>query len=196
MDIAIGRGKIVDATGQESSETDLIVYCPRLVAPLLYAPTEGLFPVEACFFAIEVKTVLTATEIKDSLAKARQLRKLRLSSGKTAPPVAQAVWFLLFAFSSDLVEDGKGELHRYRELDEHADTDPLVCGLCVAGRGQWIFSRVQSPPQWFTGERRVEHDEILDFVGGVVHSLPDNIAARGSPSLGKYLLEDKPYVKG
>lgn len=189
-DVTVGTGKIVDADGRQSAQTDVVIYSPRLLPALLYAPEEGLFPVEACFFAIEVKTTVSAAEVRSSIEKIRRLRELQLSSGNTGGGVPMAVTTLLFAYDTDLAVEGTTELERYRSLDPDADTAPLIEGICVVGRGYWIFSR-PGGSHWFQAKSTVEHDEVIDFLGGVVNSLPEKMAARGLPSLGNYLLEDK-----
>lgn len=189
-DVDVGTGKIVDATGRQSAETDVIIYSPRLLPPLLYAPDEGLFPVEACLFAVEVKSKATSNEVTDAISKSRRLQELSLSSGKALAAVSLAVTSLFFAYGSDLAKDGKTELERYRALDMEADSDPAIQGICVAGRGYWIYSR-GGAGCWMTSDARGEHEEVIDFLGGIVNSLPEKMSKRGLPSLGHYLLENK-----
>src|SRR4051794_20149462 len=52
-DFRIGSGKITDAQGLLSSQTDLIIYNPRLLPPVLFKQNgrEGTFPIEACFYS-------------------------------------------------------------------------------------------------------------------------------------------------
>jgi hypothetical protein len=47
----IGTGKITDAEGRQSDQTDLVVYNPSLLPPVLlrHNGPDGVFPVEACF---------------------------------------------------------------------------------------------------------------------------------------------------
>src|SRR3954453_411923 len=65
-DYVISSGKITDSRGTLSLQTDLIIHNPRLLPPILYKHDgrEGTFPCEACFYAIEVKSTLTAGEVQ------------------------------------------------------------------------------------------------------------------------------------
>jgi hypothetical protein len=72
----IGTGKIVDSNGVQSAETDVIVYSKSVLPPILYSPRDGVFPAEACFLALEVKSRLNATELDDTIGKAKQLREI------------------------------------------------------------------------------------------------------------------------
>src|SRR4051812_40318808 len=53
--IAVGTGKIVDHVGNASGEIDIVVYDRSVMPPLLYGQgsTLGVFPVEACLYAIQ-----------------------------------------------------------------------------------------------------------------------------------------------
>lgn len=68
-DIGIGSGKVVDANGSTSAETDVILYSKSLLPPILYNDTVGHFPVESVLFTIEVKSKITSQELRDALKK-------------------------------------------------------------------------------------------------------------------------------
>lgn len=78
-----GSGKIVDHTGFQSQETDVIIYSRGIHPPILYSDRTdlGLFPAETCIYAIEIKSKVTAAEIQDAMGKARTLRELKYASG-------------------------------------------------------------------------------------------------------------------
>ena len=122
--IDIGSGKIVDSAGNLSAETDIVIYSRSTLPPFIYGHSTGLFPIESCIYAIEVKSTLTATEIRTSIDKIKKLRQLRylysfypLNFVQPFGPACSCVIPVLFAFSTDLSEDGKSEIERYRELD-------------------------------------------------------------------------------
>jgi hypothetical protein len=74
----IGSGKIVDSEGSLSAETDLVIYSRSTLPPYAYGHSIGVFPVESCIYAIEVKSTLTASEVRGSIEKAQILRRLVL----------------------------------------------------------------------------------------------------------------------
>ena len=46
----IGTGKLVDANGTQSAETDIIVYSKSVLPPILYSSRDGIFPGGGLFF--------------------------------------------------------------------------------------------------------------------------------------------------
>ena len=93
----------------------------------------GLFPVEAALAAIEIKRTLTAPELQDADQKARRIRAIPFSAG--AEP--WVVLPILFAFASDLWEDGKDEVARISQ--QCGNDGGGLMQICVVGRGHWCF---------------------------------------------------------
>lgn len=199
--VNIGTGKIIDHKGFQSQETDVILYSKDIHPSLLYSSrtTDGLFPAEASLYAIEVKSKVTSTEIRDAIGKARTLRELEYTSGiydalgrsiqHPLTPVIPA----FFAFDSDLTEGGMSEIDRYVGLDSDAELNPLIRAICIVGRGYWYFHSNGffdgvSLGRWWYWEPTAEHDEIIGFLSGVLNTIPDSIASRGRPRFGKYML--------
>jgi hypothetical protein len=103
----------------------------------------GVFPLESVLVTIEVKSSVTAADLKNTDAAARELSRFRY-----APPVQTGFWDdsheiegvvpYLLAFDSDLQPGGLSACQRY---DQNRDESmaPGVRGLCVAGRGFWFW---------------------------------------------------------
>lgn len=187
-------GKIVDAAGHQSSQTDVILFAPQVLPGILYRGVEGIFPVEACAYSIEVKSRSTATEIRDAIEKARRLRALQYCAGhfdKDGNAVSQPFTPVIpayFAFDSDLTREGKSEFQRYMESDPNWHDDPVVRALCVARRGYWWFDGWE----WRHLPASDDGDEVVAFLAGVINTVPKAIASRGRPPLGHYLIGDRP----
>lgn len=77
-------GKIIDATGHATSETDVVVYNKRSVPSFLFDERTGMFPAEATLYAIEVKSRLTSPEVRDAIGKAETIKK--------TPPLSAKKW--------------------------------------------------------------------------------------------------------
>ena len=93
----------------------------------------------------------------------------------------------LFAFASDLTNGGKSELERYQELDhDPPQNTPSMTVLCILGKGYWYWREFNK--QWEFRQPSPEHDEVIDFLSGVINTIPKVIASRGSPRLGRYLM--------
>jgi len=190
-DFDIGTGKIVDSHGEQSREVDLILYSKFILSPIMYSEREGVFPAESCFYAIEVKSTLNAQELKDAFEKADDIRKLYYSSGiytEQNLPLSTIITYVipvLFAFNTDLIEGGKSELDRYKDIDSNAELDPRLRAICIAGRGYWYFCN----DSWIFSPATQDKDEIINFLSGVINTIPDSFIKRGRPRLGVYLVK-------
>jgi len=187
-------GKIVDAVGNQSAQTDVVLFSPQVLPGIFYRGVEGIFPVEACAYSIEVKSRSTATEIQDAIKKARGLRTLRYLTGfldQNGKPEARPftpVIPVYFAFDSDLAPDGKSEMQRYMEHDPNWHDDPLIRAICIARRGYWWFDGWE----WIHLPANENGDEVVDFLGGVANTAPAAITSRGQPRFGHYLIGERP----
>ena len=194
----IGTGKIVDSLGNVSAETDLVVYSRNTLPPYVYGHSVGVYPVESCIYAIEVKSKLTANEVKTSIQKVHKLRQLKclysfypLNFTQPYGPACTFTIPVLFSFSSDLSETGKTEIERYRELDPDANTSPAFPVICVAGRGYWRFETKRDKPCWIHHPPTGDHDEIIDFISGISNTIPEQVWMRGHPRYGHYISVDR-----
>ncbi len=200
--VEIGTGKITDSLGHLSAETDIIIYSRLTLPPLVYGHSTGLFPVEACIYSIEVKSTLTAAELKDSLEKVRKLRSLKylnsfypLNFINPIGPPSSFVIPALFAFSSDLVLDQLSEIERYRKYDSNADSAPLIPVLCIPKRGYWWFKPDEPDKKWICHPPTSDFDEIIDFIGGLANTIPIQIIKKGQPQYGNYIIQPRPFNK-
>ena len=94
-----------------------MIYDRRLVPPVLYEGSLGMFPLECTLAAIEVKSQLTLGELrKTRSAKAASLFEFKYQSGVSAvrlPPggvPVDRVFSAVFALDTDLSESGKTEM--------------------------------------------------------------------------------------
>lgn len=184
--VEIGSGKITDDKGNLSAETDLIIYNRMTLPPLIYGYSTGLFPVEACIFAIEVKSILTATELQDSLKKVKRLKTLHQQPSRIIP--------LLFAFNSDLKGKHITEIDRYRKYDNSAT--PLIRAICIPRHGYWFFNNPNKPDKhWLCGNATGDFDEVIDFIGGVANTIHSQLLKMGQQYYGRYIIERRPAKK-
>lgn len=187
--VAIGTGKLTDADGQLSQETDVVIYHAAILPPVMIDAKLGYFPIESCLICIEVITKLTATEIRDAVNKARCIRGLNYSPTVdqlkgTVTPHGPRVVNVLFAFDTDLAPSRKSELERYIEIDP--GTDPLIPVICVQGRGYWFYRHKEA--KWVARINTEDHEEMLDFLGNFANTVPKLLDRKGSPSFARYLV--------
>jgi Domain of unknown function (DUF6602) len=172
--------------GNSSSETDLIIYNRRSIPPIMWSEREGMFPIEACMYAIEVKSKLTSTTLKDTLKKAKILlnlkerrRSMRGLAIKTTIPVT------LFAFDSDVNGMSK-EMDRYFRYDSNGETNPLVNVICIAKNGYAAFGPLTGN-EWCGDNSEEDQRHIISFIMGVVNTLLFMPSNHNDLAIGPYL---------
>ncbi|WP_323810960.1 DUF6602 domain-containing protein [Klebsiella pneumoniae] len=115
----ISRGIIENSRGEQSNESDIIIYDNEILPP--YINNDLAFvPIEAVRYNIEVKSTLTAKELETTIQKFRKFRSI----GGKSPTV-------LFAFSSNAK---KIELSRYYHNDTNFLSNPAIGVLCISDK--------------------------------------------------------------
>jgi hypothetical protein len=198
-EVRIGTGKLVSAEGASSPETDVILYAPAILPPVLFDDKNGYFPAESALYAIEVKSTLTAAELKRAISNAVKTRSLKLMAtdhwlpdANANPPVTKftsgtpSAINALFAFGSDLGGPVSAEFERYCALDQSAMGHSAIQVLCIAGRGYWYSAS--------EGWKHVDADddigEVMGFLAGTTNTLPQLMLSKGRPQFGNYLTTD------
>ena len=69
------RVKIIDYVGNQSKEIDLVIYNEEVLPSIMFGEKKTLFPAESCLVAIEVKSMLTAKGVKETIKKSKHLIK-------------------------------------------------------------------------------------------------------------------------
>jgi hypothetical protein len=205
--IAIGTGKIVDHVGATSAEIDIVVYDRALMPPLLYGASGelGVFPVEACIYAIQVKSTSSATNVAQVIEQGRslaQLTYLREACGPNGNPINRVIP-AYFAFKSDLVaptneQDEAPEVTRWRDRHDAADSQyedvwienawmafsfPPVRVLCVVGQGYGFYNG----RHYSTYKSDGAAGEVVALITGIANTLLGFASRRLSLPFGYYL---------
>lgn len=164
-------GKVIDSRRSISDQIDLVVFHRKVAPPILINRDLGLFPVECVRYVFEVKSTLTAEEVRDANKKFRSVANLvsfpsnradgRVLSGPRPTTV-------LFAFASDI--EGC-ELERY--LRHSRDEFPPSTVLCVLGKCYWFFDKELKC--WRGGSVKggleMRYLEFAAFIGGFMNTL-------------------------
>jgi len=207
---------MVDHDGGQSPEVDVVVYDTSVLAPLYYLDRPKVVPLDACIYAIEVKTRLTATAVSDALDKADRIAGMSyvselMAHGRPHSRVVTA----LFAFDSDLTGPGADEVQRVTDRrggvrhpeiarieGEWFTIDaPALKVLCVVGRCYaWhdvartadervVRDSAGRPADYMWqlwSPNDDDFDEVLAFVGGLANTVVANMGRR--LWLGEYLI--------
>lgn len=184
----VGTGKICDREGYLSRETDLIIYNRSVLPTIMYSERDGVFPVEACFYAIEVKSQATMEGIQDAVEKGQEILKLDYA-GRTEKDRLMNMSIVVpafFAFGSNLINTGMSELQRYAKYDPEWKEKPILKAICVVGRGYWYHNLEDKT--WLFHPPTPTHDEVIDLVSGVVNTLAKARPQERTALLGQYLM--------
>ncbi|WP_122313308.1 DUF6602 domain-containing protein [Pseudomonas coronafaciens] len=184
-----GSGKVIDTFGRVSDQLDLVVYQRKAAPPIMFAHELGLFPVECVRYVFEMKSTLSATEIKDSLKKFNSVKSLRsyprMLNGTVSYGELPAT--VLFAFASDITGS---EIDRYLKYD--AGEYPSATVLCVLGKGYW---------HWNDGWHGVVNTgcippmtEFATFITGFMNTLAAEETSMKPFSPGAYVNPDTVFV--
>jgi hypothetical protein len=200
--MGFGTGKIVDHLGGESAQIDVVVYDKRMMPPLAYGLERdvGLFPVEACVYAVEVKTRATARAVREAMSVARSVCALRYAPEwcHDGVPVGR-VATSLYAFGST-ARSSEAELQRWlREQGEHDCLlarnvngtwvqlpAPALHVMCIVGSGYGYFEPALAEYRWATADS--DRAEILSWLGGISNTLLGRTAVPAIP-FGHYFLQ-------
>lgn len=186
-DIGVGSGQIIECkTGNLSPQTDIILYDKSILPPILFDESNGIFPIESVLYAIEVKTTLTKRDVQQAHESAKILDSFSYIPGKqidgtigcSNPEKCRSV---IFALGTDLSENGKSEIERYKEI--YKDDPTYVVAICVAGKEYWYRQKTA----WIKFEGTDDFDEILGFIAGVTNTYRSVSISRGYPQLGNYI---------
>lgn len=181
----VGKGIIQDSFGNESAETDLLIYNRSALPPIIFGDQNeiGIFPFESVLYAFEIKSRSTATEIQSTSEKFRKLKELKPHSN-----IKHNIITAYFAYDSDLKD--KTELERYMEIEPLVSrVVPPIHAICVLGKGYWYHGVTSHLDRlvnmfWQFVPPQNENYELAHFICGILNTIVPNIG------IGYYLLPD------
>lgn len=189
-DVGVASGQIISSDDRQSREQDVVIFDKRILPPILLEQACGIFPIESVLYAIEVKSKMTANEMKKSHRSATEVMGFRYQSGeyddfdKPTDHIVGKVISCVFAFDTDLISDIKNEIDRYDQI--RGSDDPAIKAICVVGRGYWYLHK----GRWKTWQRKSQFDEVVGFIAGVMNTYRRVGSTRKEPRLGKYLTDN------
>jgi hypothetical protein len=138
----VDTGLLISREGQVSKQADLIIVDMLNNAPLHGLLPNRLWPVEAAYALIEVKTLLTPKEIADAIQKCRRFKTLNRSFVETLEwqtPVDESL-FVLWAYESASPQTTKENLvQALHEVPPSEQPDLIiVLGQMVGLSGSYL----------------------------------------------------------
>jgi hypothetical protein len=179
-----GTGKIIDTRQQLSRQMDIVIYHRRSVPPILVDGHLGLFPVECVRYAIEIKTRLTAKELRDADLKFLSVANLKSVSSRGGKPGSLPAT-VLFAFGSDI---SGSEIDRY--LRYNPVSPPPCTVLCVLGKGYWVYDQDGAWHGIDTSGSAEPFREFAFFITGLMNTLAAEELTFGAFNPGAYMAID------
>jgi len=182
--IGVGHGIIVDRSGKQSPQIDIIIYNKNLL-PVLFREgmTEWFFPIDCVIYVIEVKSILNASEITDCIEKYKKLKSLER---KVNDPINTVV----LGYTTDLIQ--KNELVRYTEKDPNYGLSPYVSMIASVFKGEFFYFRIRPPDSGYPNIR-------VKYWSGLTHEKENNVLkilftgimnALFPIHIGEYILRD------
>lgn len=196
----IGTGKVVDANGSLSKEIDLCIYSKNLLPAFFFLEKDGFgtFPIESVLKCTEVKSNLDLGTLRSAYDNFKFLEgNLLPTSGyhdEHGRPFEHFIVkhkYEVFAFDfSGRKYTSKTILDLYKKIDPHWETDPLICSICIMGKG-WVMNSASGWWHLPFDEENGIHEEVIGYLCTAVGDLSNTEASRGTPKLGNYLLNVK-----
>ena len=189
-DVGVGTGEIISADNLQSGQQDVVIFDKSILPPILLEESKGIFPIESVLYAIEVKSKMTAHEMKTSHRSATELGGFEYQSGyydefdRAVNHSVGKVISAVFAFDTDLILEGKNDSERYDEI--RGSKDPAIRAICVVGRGYWYWYK----DRWKTWNRTYDFAEVVGFIASVMNTYRRIAATRKEPRLGQYLIDN------
>jgi hypothetical protein len=102
----LGSGIVVDKWGRQSRQTDIVIFDKRVIPPVVFQEGHGLYPFDAVYRTIEVKSTLRRIHLEEAETAARLLQPdnpfgLKLAPGKEPNQKACYPFSGLFAFDAE-----------------------------------------------------------------------------------------------
>jgi hypothetical protein len=169
----ISTGEAIDSLDQRTGQLDLIIYDQTVTKPVHSGGKNEIFPCEAVYAVIEVKSVFNRAEATTCVVAAQKLRKLRPFSekfvdsrikGKPANEGTHRGMYIVFAYATDLgaTDRLKAEYERLLNVaEEHKATISCIDRLLVLDRGLINPVRGQG--------KTVEGDPVVLFADFFLH---------------------------
>jgi|GEM_PF-3175605 hypothetical protein len=184
-----GKGVILDSLDNKSKEVDIVIFDKDNIPPICFGDksknkerVEGFFPIESCWYSIEIKKNLNSTELKNSIENMNSVKNLR--------SINRMPTRMLLSYGSDLIgNDIKEEFERYKKNDKNWNNDPTICVLCVLGKG-YLFAQHairdidgKKVLLWKYIESQPNYFEAVCCIGGMINTITGQ-------TFGSYLFDE------
>ncbi|KKR45834.1 MAG: hypothetical protein UT82_C0021G0010 [Parcubacteria group bacterium GW2011_GWB1_40_14] len=196
----IGSGIIVNHKGDQSKQTDIIIYDNRILPPFIKEQKVGVYPAESVIAVIEVKSILGSKEIKDAEKSAKYLlNKIYTKKGfsedcqgyiQTIKPLCAIVGFFGQPFQKLSKSEASKESTTERENAEKWLNDNIkyLSAICHSGNYSWIKFKQEKYMGW-KPEKRL-YQETIRFIAVII----DNIRTASEKRIKKLTAQHQDWL--
>ena len=133
----IGSGIVVNQRGQQSNQTDVVIYDATVLPPLIKAQHLGMYPAECVLATVEVKSDLRSDGILDAEDAAKRLHEEIYSTNGSIYSDDQRFKPIctVFAFSGSGLQELNAQQSGRSWLEQNC---PHVSLVAVAGAYSWV----------------------------------------------------------
>src|SRR4030067_2128694 len=175
----IGNGIIVNQRGDQSHQTDIIIYEKQILPPFIVNENIGIFPAESVLATIEVKSYLTRKELEKAELDARYLNEKIYN-----PTASDSMTMLKSPINSVFGFYGNGAIALRDETQGKtwlAEKAKNLYALCLAEKFTWTTNYdagVNNPRQWETKNGNSSFNETKMFLAFVIDKIRELSAHR------------------
>jgi len=172
--LSAGSGVVINNKGEQSKQTDIVVYDNRVLPLFLHSDNLNVYAVEALVSTIEVKSTLTLSHVKSAEKNANHLIKevwernnwLGVGIGHRLPPLCS-----VFGFSGSRIRNLSTDDNSW--IKQNISHVSLICSV-----GKFSWARVDR--KWTYGGADEEYSEIRRYIALLV----DNLRTVANSNLG------------
>ncbi len=173
----VGSGIVINHKGEESNQTDVIIYDRRMIPPFIQRGSVGAYPVESVLATIEVKSTLGTSEFRKAEKAARRLVGIYKKctffeesayTPNDPPPPLCAVFGLKLGSPKLLRKDDENARKWLKQSSQN------ISAICAVGEYSWIK---MGPPAYFTMDWKFQrgnkqnHEETKRFIAVILDSV-------------------------
>ncbi len=184
----IGTGIIINQKGEQSKQTDLIIYDKRILPPFIKEQNLGLYPIECVLATIEVKSKLTSKELLETDEKVTFLNESIANRNKSMYFNEKST---LYSLTKSICnsDDNKVKfyIHNFKPLNgifafygygpnDLSDSElgkkylnhkiKNIFGICLLNKFCWMNLR-----NWCLNKNISSHDEVKRFIAVFIDNI-------------------------
>lgn len=172
----VGSGIVVNQAGTQSRQMDVIIYDKRALPPFIRAERLGVFPMESVIATVEVKSNMTAAEIRDASHAAADLKCNVFSPAGSIYPQLLPQMTPLCALVG-FYGTGTRALRSLEDGPEWLDANAGGLDvLCLTG--DWSWAPINGAWTGQMGDDTAAYEETKRFIAILVDNIVSNAERR------------------